>query len=317
MKIVSKTGNEDIATVYVADMGNGRMVEFVESVQPPIPREKKWVLIISTLFGCPVGCRMCDAGGDYRGKLTTDEILAQIDFLVGSRFADGNVPVEKFKIQFARMGEPALNENILDALEKLPARYNTAGIIMPCLSTVAPEKTDSFFERLLSIKRQRYSCGRFQLQFSLHSTDQETRDYLMPIAKWSLPRIAEYGNQFCTLPDRKVTLNFAIGKDVPVDADLLCGTFDPDKFLIKITPVNPTLKARQNNLVSDIDPDKLDDNHNGLLRKLQAGGFDVIVSIGELEENKIGSNCGQYLNAVRKADSSDGDAYTYPVEQFV
>ncbi len=316
MKIVSKTGNEDIATVYVADMGKGRMVEFVESVQPPIPREKKWVLIISTLFGCPVGCRMCDAGGDYRGKLTTDEILAQIDFLVGSRFADGNVPVEKFKIQFARMGEPALNKNVLDALEKLPARYNTAGIIMPCLSTVAPEKTDSFFERLLSIKRQRYSRGRFQLQFSLHSTDPETRDYLMPIAKWPLSRIAEYGNRFCTPPDRKVTLNFAIGKDAPVDANLLCSTFDPDKFLIKITPVNPTLKARQNNLVSDIDPDKLDDNHNGLLRKLRAGGFDIIVSIGELEENKIGSNCGQYLNAVRKADLSDGDAYTYPVEQL-
>ena len=103
MKIVSKTGNEDIATVYVADMGNGRMVEFVESVQPPIPREKKWVLIVSTMLGCPVGCRMCDAGGDYRGKLTADEILAQIDFLVGSRFADGNVPVEKFKIQVEKL----------------------------------------------------------------------------------------------------------------------------------------------------------------------------------------------------------------------
>ena len=65
MKILAKTGTEDVAIVYIAEMDNGRLVEFVESVQPPIPREKKWVLIVSTLYGCPVGCRFCDAGEYY------------------------------------------------------------------------------------------------------------------------------------------------------------------------------------------------------------------------------------------------------------
>ncbi len=51
MKITAKAGKEDIATVFIAEMDNGKLVEFVESVQPPIPREKKWVLIVSILYG--------------------------------------------------------------------------------------------------------------------------------------------------------------------------------------------------------------------------------------------------------------------------
>ena len=86
MKIVAKAGSEDIAIVYIADMDPGndreneRLVEFVESLQPPIPRREKWVLIISTLYGCPVGCSFCDAGIHYGGKLSKDDMLSQIDF---------------------------------------------------------------------------------------------------------------------------------------------------------------------------------------------------------------------------------------------
>ena len=119
MKIIASTGRDDVATVYIAEMAGERLIEFVESVQPPIPREVKWVLLVSTMYGCPVGCMMCDAGGYYQGKPTREEIFEQIDFLVYKRYPDGNVPTEQFKIQFARMGEPSLNQNVLDVLEEL------------------------------------------------------------------------------------------------------------------------------------------------------------------------------------------------------
>ena len=82
MKVIASTGREDIALVYIAELEEGKLVEFVEALQPPLPREKKWVLLVSTMYGCPVGCAMCDAGGFYHGKVTKEDIFAQIDFLV-------------------------------------------------------------------------------------------------------------------------------------------------------------------------------------------------------------------------------------------
>ncbi|MFH1999182.1 MAG: radical SAM protein, partial [Planctomycetota bacterium] len=104
MELVQVFGKDDLATLYVVRLrqGEGYLVECVESLQPPKPRSQKWVLIVSTLFGCPVRCRMCDAGGWYRGGLTATEIMDQIRFLVKNRFNGVSVPVEKFKIQFAR-----------------------------------------------------------------------------------------------------------------------------------------------------------------------------------------------------------------------
>ena len=79
LEMVYTSGNDDLARVFVARTADGSPIEFVESIQPPYRREEKWVLIVSTLKGCPVGCPICDAGGDYRGKLTAEEILAQVE----------------------------------------------------------------------------------------------------------------------------------------------------------------------------------------------------------------------------------------------
>ena len=39
MKVYATTGREDIAQVFIADMGSDRVIEFVESIEPPFPRE--------------------------------------------------------------------------------------------------------------------------------------------------------------------------------------------------------------------------------------------------------------------------------------
>jgi 23S rRNA (adenine2503-C2)-methyltransferase len=188
VKVVSEHGDETIAKVYVGEFPDGRRVEFVESLQPPKPREEKWVVIVSSLFGCPVRCAMCDAGGDYRGALSAEQILAQTDYMVLRRHPDGSVPSKRFKVQFARMGEPALNPSVLGALAKLSKRYRAPGLVA-CLSTVAPAASGKFFEGLLDVK-EHYYRGRFQLQFSIHSTDAKERDAIIPISKWGLEQIA-------------------------------------------------------------------------------------------------------------------------------
>jgi len=310
MKVICKVGREDIATVYIARMGTGKFIEFVESVQPNKKKKEKWVLIVSTLYGCPIGCRFCDAGSQFQGKLSKKEILSQIDYLVAKSFPNRNIPVKKFKIQFARMGEPALNDAVLDILHVLPEIYDAPGL-MPCISTVAPDGTEPFFEKLLSIKKERYS-HRFQLQFSIHSTDEKLRDWLIPVKKWNFAKIAEYGNTFYDEGGRKITLNFALADGFSIDPNILLKYFDPNVFLIKFTPVNPTYAAKRNQILSKNIAKKWD----RIIELLCAMGYEAILSIGEIEENSIGSNCGQYV--LRHKAENDGieGAYSYDFTYF-
>ena len=61
MKVIASAGKEDIAIVYILELNSGKLVECVESIQPPHTRAEKWILLVSTMFGCPIGCAMCDA----------------------------------------------------------------------------------------------------------------------------------------------------------------------------------------------------------------------------------------------------------------
>ncbi len=313
MKMIASAGRDDVAVVYIVELDNGKLVECVEAVQPPIPREAKWVLLVSTMFGCPIGCKMCDAGGFYHGKPTAEEIFAQVDFLVEKRFPGGRVPSRQFKIQFARMGEPALNPAVLDVLDELPSRYEAPGL-MPSISTVAPAGTRRFFERLLEIKRERYSGGHFQFQFSLHTTDKALRDALIPVKKWRFEEMAAYGERFYAPGDRKLTLNFALAHGNPIEPEALLRHFDPGKFIVKITPLNPTYRAAENRLSSYIDPCQAEGY--AIVNALRAAGYEVIVSIGEVEENRIGSNCGQYIRTHLSATQPIRDGYTYDLQPF-
>jgi 23S rRNA (adenine2503-C2)-methyltransferase len=292
MKVIKKTGNNNLASVYVAESEEGKLIEFVESTQPPFTRDEKWVLVISTLFGCPVDCLFCDAGGNYKGRLSYDDLLFQIDYLIREFYPDLNVPCKKFKIQFARMGEPSFSPNVLQLLEDLPQLYNIPGFI-PSLSTIAPRGTNSFFNRLLEIKKSKYPLT-FQLQFSLHSTDKTQRIHFIPVHKWEFWEMARYGKRFFDPGGKKITLNFALSTVSIIDPDVMIRYFDPEIFIIKLTPLNPTYKAAGNKLHSLITPEN---SHNEIVEQLEEKGYEVILSIGEWEENRIGSNCGQYVQA--------------------
>ncbi|RPI17798.1 MAG: radical SAM protein [Ignavibacteriae bacterium] len=312
MKIISEIGQDDIAIVYIGETAWGHMVEFVESVQPPLPREKKWVLIVSTLYGCPVKCKMCDAGNVYYGRITKEDILSQIDYLVTKRFPDRVIQTEKFKIQFARVGEPSFNMNVLDVLEALPGLYKSPYII-PSISTIAPNSTDKFFEKLIVIKNQHYNNGNFQLQFSIHTTDKKMRDVLLPVKKWSFEKIAKYGDLFFKEGDRKIALNFAASNEYSIEPEIISRYFDPSKFLIKITPLNPTYHAKKNKLTSFINPLSAKESML-LVEEFRTLGYEVLVSIGEPEENKIGSNCGQYIKSHVESKMKMKEGYTYKIK---
>ena len=290
------TGRDDLALVHVLQLSEDErhVVETVDSVDPRHPRRDKTVIIISTQFGCPVGCPMCEAGGGYLGNLSADQLLAQVAFVLRQRPAI--LHSRKLKVHFARMGEPALNAAaVLEALERLPLTLPGRGL-MPCIASVAPATSAGFFQELSWLKRRLYRDGRFQLQLSVNSTDPQVRQRLIPLPHLDLPALAHIGQRFFETGDRKVALNFALARGVPLDPELLREYFDPRCFMVKMTPINPTRRsglAGLDTLLSAARPEAA----SALVARLTAVGFDVVVSIGEADEIAIGSNCGQLVRA--------------------
>ncbi len=307
LKIVSSKDVGELGRLFLGRFGTSpnKVVEFVDTIEPGIPREEKWVLMISTQFGCPVGCLMCDAGGHgFYGNLSAEQMLDQIDHVAASRPELRLAAHPKFKIHFARMGEPALNSEVTRALELLAVKYPFPGV-MPSISTVAPAggHSSAFFEDLLRVKNKHFAGGKFQLQFSLHGLLDHERDRVVPISKWSLKKIAQYGERFMRDGDRKVTLNFAVAPGIRIFPGVVSRIFSPDSFLIKITPVNATERSVLSKTANPWRglPADIQSDADGLHQK----GYQVIVSPSAQEEIDAETSCGQ-LWALRAKSKDDG-----------
>lgn len=303
-KLLGTTGNEELALVHTLQLGRDEdfIVETVDSVDPRYPRRDKTVIIISTQFGCPVGCPMCEAGGSYLGNLSADQMLEQVRFVLRQR--PEILHSRKLKVHFARMGEPALNgPAVLQALERLPTLLPTPHL-MPCVSSAAPAAAAPFLGELGWLKRRLYRGGRFQLQLSVNSTDPALRRRLIPVPQLELEALARLGERFFEQGDRKPALNFALARGIPLDPARLRELFDPRCFMVKLTPVNPTERARLAGLDSVLSAARPEAARD-LVAQLRGAGFDVVVSIGEAEEISIGSNCGQLVRARRALTSVD------------
>ena len=299
LEIVSQQGDRDLAMVYVARLrdSDSHAIEFVDARDPSIPPDKKRVVIISTQFGCPIACPICDAGGDYQGNLTSGEMLAQIDHAVADYPEGWNKTLTKFKVQFARMGEPALNQAVLEALSKLPERYNATGLI-PCIATIAPARSKSWFDKLIDIRHSAYAQKPFQLQLSINSTDEKCRQKMMPASKLSFDELSSIADRFVTGGPRKVGLNFAFTSDTPLEPKVIADHFNPESCCIKITPLNPTERSQEHGFRTALPP-AAPTRADLICQEFGELGFDVIVSIGDERENVIGSNCGFAVKHLR------------------
>ncbi|MBI4669014.1 MAG: radical SAM protein [Elusimicrobia bacterium] len=253
MRIIGRKDYPGLASLYLAELRDNPdlMVEFVDTVEPGVPKKDKWVMMISTQFGCAVGCRMCDAGAlGYRGNLTAEEMLAQVRHIAAQNPELDILRHPKVKIHFARMGEPALNPEVLEALRRLSAEFPGKGII-PTVSTIAPRSpmVGRFMDELLEIKDRFFSNGRFQLQISLHSASDDERSDITPIKKWGMEEIAAYGSRFVKPGDRKVTLNFALSGNGVRSSFVTCPrevtnedlTPLPERAKLRVTFLSPGL----------------------------------------------------------------------------
>jgi 23S rRNA (adenine2503-C2)-methyltransferase len=264
------------------------------------PFSEKWLLTVSTQRGCPHKCHFCDVAPlEFKGNLSEEEITNQVQILLkNSSYVERS---SKVKIGFARMGEPAHNlQNVLNVIKKLPtisSELSRDYKWLPCFNSILPRKTlekkEGFevIDKVLDVKENSYN-GFLHFQISCNSTDERVRKALFGGANvLSIQEIVTYINTK-VITNRTVTLNFIVMKGVPVNVEYLMGLgLNPEKFTVKLIPLNNTKNAVSNDLETYANYENYDDLAE-LGDKFREQGIPVVIdAIAKCEE--AGLCCGQ------------------------
>lgn len=196
-------------------------------------RSERWMIGVSCMSGCPVGCKFCATGQLKRWRpLAAEEIVEQIEFILNKQPNYNPNDSREFKINYTRMGEPFLNiDEVRRAIEIIDTRYNN---VHHYVSTVGIKKSD-------------FSCikDNITLQLSLHSLNEERRHELIPIK--NLMSIEELG-QVRTNSNLKTTLNMTLVDYKDFDIHKLKAYFNKDNFFIKLSPINVNEVSKTNRM---------------------------------------------------------------------
>lgn len=241
-------------TVYCLELEDGMLVETTDTFLPFYTkdaigrkqnfldnnelgsRKERWMIGVSTMSGCPVRCKFCATGNMKRWRnLTADEIVEQVEFIINQN-KDNPLVSQEFKINYTRMGEPFLNiDAVKEAIKKISEKYpNTHHYV----STIGIKDSDFSFVK-----------DNVTLQISLHSFDDEKRNWLIPYPKKMT--IEELG-QIRTKSNLKTTINLTLVDETDFDGEKLAKYFDKDYFFIKLSPINPNEISEKNNLGTGI-----------------------------------------------------------------
>lgn len=263
-----------------------------------MPLTEKWVVTISTQYGCSMSCKFCDVPKVGPGKNATyNDLIGQIETALSMH--PEITETKRLNIHFARMGEPTWNPDVLQCardIRKVIRPYIGRSLVHPVVSTMLPKNNKNlipFLRDWIDIKNYDYR-GDAGLQFSINSTDDKQRDYLFSGNSLSLKEISEIGR---LLPDpvgRKYALNFALADDTIIDADKLSELFSPHKFMVKITPLHKTDACEDNDLKTSGGYDYFTpykDKEQALIK----AGFDVIVFVPSYDEDNGLITCGNAI----------------------
>jgi 23S rRNA (adenine2503-C2)-methyltransferase len=196
-------------------------------------RSERWMVGVSTMSGCNVGCKFCATGKlkKFR-KLTAQEIVDQVEFVLAQNPDFKFTEAKEHKINYTRMGEPFFNiEAVKQAIQEIDKRYPGTHHY---ISTIGVKGSDFSWIK-----------GNITLQVSLHSLDEDRRDDLIPIR--GKMTIEELG-QIRTESNLKTTVNMTLVDMKDFDIEKLKTYFDKDKFFIKVSPINPNATSEENGL---------------------------------------------------------------------
>jgi 23S rRNA (adenine2503-C2)-methyltransferase len=135
--------------------------------------------------------------------------------------------------------------------------------------------------------------GDAGLQFSINSTSDNEREDMFSGNSLSLDKISEIGKNLEMPIGRKITLNFAVA-DYEVNAEKLRDLFNPDKFIVKLTPMHKTHTALENGIETIGDYTTMYP-YKHIEENLKNVGFDVLVFIASEYEDLGRITCGNAI----------------------
>ena len=196
-------------------------------------RHNRWMIGVSCMSGCPVGCKFCATGNLKKWRnLSAEEIVEQVEFVIRKNPDYNPNDSFEFKINYTRMGEPFFNlDNVRKAIEILDKRYKN---VHHYVSTIGIKGSDFDWVK-----------ENITLQISLHSLDEERRHNLIPIG--NLMSIEELG-RIRTNSNLKTTVNMTLVDYADFDINRLKAYFDPTYFFIKLSPINENNISEKNNM---------------------------------------------------------------------
>jgi len=260
-----------------------------------LPLTEKWVLTISSQYGCSIGCEFCDVPRVGPGaNASLNDLQGQI--LTGLHLHPEIKSTKRLNVHFARMGEPTYNPAVLDCGKWLHDHVNDSYRVHPVVSTMMPSDNEwlkTFIHTWMRIKNRVYE-GNAGLQISVNSTSEEERRRMFrgkALRLFEIARLFEGVVPF----GRKIALNFALA-GYEIDEQLLAALFSPEMFMCKITPMHETAAVKRNGLET-VEGYTSFKPYQDVERRLKSVGFDVIVFVPSKEEDESRITCGNAILA--------------------
>ena len=262
-----------------------------------MPLSEKWVITLSSQYGCSMNCKFCCVPKVGEGKNAS--LLDLNKQLFTAITSENCFNTKRLNIHYARMGEPTFNENVIEHaihLKKLMEGFVDCSTIHPVVSTMLPKRNKQLehFLGYWCYLKNRFYDGDAGLQFSINSTDDKQRDEMFSGNSLSLSEISSLGKYLPLPKGRKYALNFALADGYEVDAKKLESLFDPEKFMVKITPMHRT-DACTDNGIKTTGGYEYFTPYKSVEQELKDAGFDVLVFVPSYDEDDGLITCGNAI----------------------
>lgn len=262
---------------WLLQLEDGNLIETVF-----IPEDNRGTLCISSQVGCSIGCSFCATGSmGFIRNLTVAEIIGQLWFAVHRLSPNDGIRSHVItNVVLMGMGEPLLNyDNVMEATELMLCQ-NGYGLSKYRITL----STCGITPQIIHLSKD----SEISLAVSLHATDNELRNQLVPAnKKYPLEELISVCDNYFKDRKRTVTIEYIMLNginDSPAQAGQLVKLLSHGRYKVNLIPGNVTastnLKTSSQKQLDEFRKILMDAGINTITRKSR--GADIMAACGQL-----------------------------------